>query len=220
MKKLIIWDFDGVIADTEILWVTAWQNLVNENFNLNWDFKKAYSEFSGVSIMTKMDRLSKMGHIVTKDMLEEVRKNEYELMHKNMKLTNNVLDIFSKEGFLQCIASGGLLEKTFNKINYLGIEKYFNANNVFSAEQVEHGKPEPDLFLYAAKQMRIEPKDVIVIEDSNAGINAAIKAKMDVIAFVEHEKVDIEKFVENIKNLGVTKIAYNMKEVKKYIEEA
>ncbi|WP_457300530.1 HAD family hydrolase, partial [Phyllobacterium sp. P5_D12] len=54
---------------------------------------------------------------------------------------------------------------------------------IFSATMVKHGKPAPDLFLLAAKTMKVEPKDCLVIEDSPAGIEAAKSAGMRVFAF-------------------------------------
>jgi beta-phosphoglucomutase-like phosphatase (HAD superfamily) len=54
---------------------------------------------------------------------------------------------------------------------------------IFSAEQVKHGKPAPDLFLFAAQQMKVPPDECIVIEDSPAGVQAARAANMRVYGF-------------------------------------
>lgn len=61
---------------------------------------------------------------------------------------------------------------------------YFNDRSIFTSQQVSNGKPAPDLFLFAANQMGFYPEDCIVIEDSSAGIEAAISAGMHVIGFL------------------------------------
>jgi beta-phosphoglucomutase-like phosphatase (HAD superfamily) len=61
---------------------------------------------------------------------------------------------------------------------------YFNDESIFTSQQVSNGKPAPDLFLFAANQMGFNQEDCIVIEDSAAGIEAAISAGMRVIGFL------------------------------------
>ena len=82
---------------------------------------------------------------------------------------------------------------------------------------VEHGKPEPDLFLYAAKQMGENPENCIVIEDSIAGMTAAQKAGMDVIAFLGCEMYHNDNYLQRVKKLGIQNICYTMQEVEKLI---
>jgi len=64
-----------------------------------------------------------------------------------------------------------------------GLYRFFDPN-VFSASDVPRGKPAPDLFLYAAKKMGVEPGECIVVEDSPAGISAATAAGMKSIGFI------------------------------------
>jgi beta-phosphoglucomutase-like phosphatase (HAD superfamily) len=61
---------------------------------------------------------------------------------------------------------------------------YFTDNSIFSAQQVQKAKPAPDLFLYAAHEMRVKPEDCIVIEDSSTGAKAAMAAGMQVMMFL------------------------------------
>ncbi|MDR1693734.1 MAG: HAD family phosphatase [Lactobacillaceae bacterium] len=214
MKKLIIWDFDGVIADTEKLWVSVWREYMNKKFNLGWDEKKAHEVFAGVSVKTKLERLSKLGLFPSEEDLENILSGEIVKMNKEMIITKDIVDIFKNAKVKQCIATGGILSKTMKKIKILGLEEYFNESNVFCADMVEHGKPEPDLFLFAAQKMGFEPKDCVIIEDSYAGITAAQRAGIDVIGFAEHQNLDKERFVKDIKEMGVRNIALNMQEVK------
>jgi beta-phosphoglucomutase-like phosphatase (HAD superfamily) len=64
----------------------------------------------------------------------------------------------------------------------VGLREYFG-DRVFSAEQVEHGKPAPDLFLFAASEMGVQPSNCVVVEDSPNGVAAARAAGMTVLGY-------------------------------------
>jgi HAD superfamily hydrolase (TIGR01509 family) len=81
-----------------------------------------------------------------------------------------------------CVASSGPPEKISAGLNRTGLYDRF-APHIFSAVQVRHGKPAPDLFLFAAERMQTAPERCLVIEDSVAGIAAAIAAGMPVLGF-------------------------------------
>ena len=69
------------------------------------------------------------------------------------------------------------------------LDRFFGSN-VFSANDVEDGKPAPDLFLHVARQMGVQPQDCIVVEDSPAGVTAAVAAGMTAIGFVGGSHAD------------------------------
>ena len=81
-----------------------------------------------------------------------------------------------------CVASSGTPERIRLGLETTGLLDHF-APNLFSATMVAHGKPAPDLFLYAARKMAVRPEACVVIEDSPAGIEAAIAAGMTAIGF-------------------------------------
>ena len=82
----------------------------------------------------------------------------------------------------RCVASSSLPEQIRRKLELTGLLTQFG-ENLFSATMVARGKPAPDLFLYAAEQLRTAPTRCLVIEDSPAGIDAAIAAGMTAIGF-------------------------------------
>ena len=79
-------------------------------------------------------------------------------------------------GYQKSVASSGTLDKILFSLNVTGIKQYFSI--VTSSDEVEYGKPAPDLFLLTAQKMGIDPKHCLVIEDSLAGIEAGISAGM------------------------------------------
>jgi HAD superfamily hydrolase (TIGR01509 family) len=82
----------------------------------------------------------------------------------------------------KCVASSSTLDRIRLSLETTGLARYFN--DIFSASDVPHGKPAPDLFLHAASQMGVAAHDCIVVEDSPAGVSAATAAGMAAIGFV------------------------------------
>jgi HAD superfamily hydrolase (TIGR01509 family) len=81
-----------------------------------------------------------------------------------------------------CVASSSSLEQIRGKLDLTGLLTRFG-ENLFSAAMVARGKPAPDLFLYAAERVGAEPRRCLVIEDSPAGVDAAVAAGMTAIGF-------------------------------------
>src|SRR6267142_3715361 len=81
-----------------------------------------------------------------------------------------------------CVASSSAPEQIRRKLELTGLLAHFG-QNLFSATMVARGKPAPDLFLYAAQQLATAPDRCLVIEDSPAGIDAALAAGMTAIGF-------------------------------------
>ena len=81
-----------------------------------------------------------------------------------------------------CVASSSLPERIRFSLEVTGLLPHFE-ERYFSSSQVARGKPAPDLFLHAARTMHVEPRKCVVIEDSIAGVTAAIAAGMHVIGF-------------------------------------
>ena len=217
-KKLVIWDFDGVIADSEKIWLKNRQESLNKQFNLDWDFNTINKYFGGMSDKSKRQILDKMGYVTDDNFWSEQLKKDLMIMQRDgLDITQDVEKIIQKLP-KQCIATGGVKDKTIIKLKTIGFwEKYFNNENLFTIDMVEKGKPEPDLFLFAAKSMGEKPKNCIVVEDSIVGITAAQRAGMDVIAFLGSDIYKNKEYIERVKNLGVKNICFDMKDVEKFL---
>ena len=82
----------------------------------------------------------------------------------------------------KCVASSSACDRIRASLEITGLARYFDF--VFTASDVQNGKPAPDLFLHAASRMGVQASDCIVIEDSPAGVTAATAAGMTAIGFV------------------------------------
>ncbi len=218
MSINIIWDFDGVIADTEMIWVENRRVLLNENYNLNWDIKTAYQHLGGTSDVTKDLRLKELGIYVDDAFWKKALEMDYVALSKGaMMLTENVKDVLSSFNGRQCVATGGILSKTKAKIKSLGLEEYFDDSNLFCADMVAYGKPEPDVFLLAQESMGWKKEECVVIEDSFAGMIAGKRAGIRTIAYVGNAAVDKEKYLQGINNMGIVDIFDDMLELKNFL---
>lgn len=213
MKKLIIWDLDGVIADTEHLATDKYVALAKK-YNISLTRNDVIKYIVGKGQHKQLETLISLGKKVDADIVKQINDEISATVNKNISLTDNIEDIFRLKEFSQCIATGNSLNGIKARLNPLNLDRYFNKENVFSASFVAQGKPEPDLFLYAADKMNYAPKDCIVIEDSTYGIMAGIKANMTVIAYLEHILYDKNEYIKEINALGKVYICNNMIELK------
>ncbi len=214
MKKLIIWDFDGVIADTEKLWVINRMEVLNQSYGTNWSLIDTFKNIGGMSDNDKKVVFAKLGINIDDAFWKKVWAMDAKKYEEGFVLTDGLEDIFNNKNFEQCIATGGIKNKTKLKIESVGIRKYFPEEKVFTVDMVKVGKPEPDLFLLAAKSMGYEPKDCIVVEDSLAGLRAAISAKMTPVAFIQYSN---DYYKEEIKKMPVEHVFDNMKDVNEFL---
>ena len=219
-KNLIIWDFDGVIADSEKIWIKNRQDVLNEKFNLGWDFNTTNNYLGGMSDKSKKEVLDNLGIITDEAFWNECLKRDI-LCIKNKEMIatpyiEDVIKILDK----YCVATGGVFIKTVEKLKAIDFwNKYFSKNNLFTVDMVEKGKPEPDLFLYACEKMGEKPENCLVIEDSLVGMMAAKKAGMEVIAFLGSNMYQNDNYLNKVKDLNVKNIFYDMRDVKEYLLE-
>ena len=191
MKKLIIWDFDGVIADTEKLWIENRLYFLRRDYGVDWDFNKAYGYIGGISEKDKNRNLKNLGLNIKDSFWTDSNKRDYDTLPQ-VKLTPYIEDIFNLKEFDQCIATGGIMERTLRKVKQTRTDKYFDKSRIFTAEMVKNGKPEPDLFLYAASKMGYNPQDAIVVEDSTVGVMAARRAGIKAIAMRDVKRILVD----------------------------
>ena len=216
-KKLIVWDFDGVIADTECLWMENRRQLLKKYFNIDWDLKTTNHYLGGMHWTTRLQTLQKMGFDVDKKFEDEGTKLDLQVLGKGISLTPNIEKIFARTDIKQCIATGGSKEKTQVKLKSVGIDKLFTPDKVFLSEMVAQGKPAPDLFLFAAEKMGEKPENCLIIEDSLAGLKAGLAAKMETIAFVGSKMNNNEEYIAQVKALGIKHIFKTMDEIYHFI---
>ncbi|MGD9922117.1 MAG: HAD family hydrolase [Pseudorhodoplanes sp.] len=112
----------------------------------------------------------------------------------------------------KCVASSSSLDRVRVSLVATELNRFFGSN-LFSANDVPDGKPAPDLFRHVAQQMGIQPQDCIVVEDSPAGVTAAVAAGMKAIGFVGGSHAD-EDLAAKLEASGATSVIADMRALK------
>lgn len=218
MDKLIIWDFDGVVADTEKLWLEMELDVFNEYLGLNWDFATINHYLEGQAFNRQLEVLAGLGIYPSREAMLEIGKRCYQIIDNGFDRMEGIDEVLELEGYKHAMGTGGDFKETLAKIKVVGLEHIFTPDNLVTIDFVKQGKPAPDTFLLAAKIMGFEPKDCVVIEDSIAGLKAAIAAKMEPICFAGSVICkDNPEHMERVKSLGVTKIFFTMHDLAEYL---
>jgi HAD superfamily hydrolase (TIGR01509 family) len=181
--ELVIFDCDGVLVDSERIAVRVYAALGAE---LGWPLTEAevIEKFIGRSIVSNFEQItSRVGP--SRAALWQERFGQLHRAAVDAELTpvDGILEVLDTLTLPSCVASGGRHHTMRHTLGHTGIYPYFGEGRIFSASEVAHGKPAPDLFLHAAKQMGVNPSACIVVEDSKYGIQAARAAGMRALGY-------------------------------------
>lgn len=188
-KKAFIFDLDGVIVDTAKYHFLAWKKIAD---SLNIEFTHEHNELlKGVSRVRSLDIILELGAVqATQDQKEQwlVQKNEEYLTYlvdmDESEILPGVLPVlnFLKDNG-QLIALGSASKNARPILEKTGIMSYFDA--IVDGNDVSNAKPDPEVFLMAAKLLNTPTSQAIVFEDSVAGVQAANIANMTSVGIGE-----------------------------------
>lgn len=179
----VIWDMDGVLADTAPHHLLAWQETFAKR-GINFteaDFKRGFGVRNDAIIKNTL------GEQVTPEEIEAIAREKEatfrRIIGKDIKPLPGALELvkaLDEGGISMAIASSTTIENIHLIVGSLGIADYFKA--VITGHDVTEGKPSPQVFLLAAQRLGAEPKKCIVVEDAVAGVKAAKSADMYCVA--------------------------------------
>ena len=176
MLKGAIFDHDGLMFDTEKVWQANWKKEADKlGIELPEEFKK---EICGSSGQHMLDIIQKYYHVEDgTDIRVRVRQGvaDGEKKHLDMKEgLLDILDMFQKHGVKMAVASSSGKEMIETNLKNAHVEQYFDA--VVSGQEVEHGKPAPDIFLLASERIGVPIEDCYVFEDAFNGVHAGVSS--------------------------------------------
>ncbi len=183
--ELVILDCDGVLVDsepismrvdTEVLAELGWR-LTNEEVVER--FMGRTHEFMVAQIKAQLGRPLDADW---EDGFQQRYRDAFALHLKPVDGVVEALDALDASDAMTCVASSGGHEKMRFTLGLTGLWDRFEGR-IFSATEVAHGKPAPDLFLHAADRMGVDPAACAVVEDSRYGVQAARAAGMRVFAY-------------------------------------
>lgn len=199
MKKAFIFDLDGVIVDTAKFHYLAWKELAND---LGFDFSEKQNEMlKGVSRSKSLEILLEIGNIsLTQEHKEKL------MFEKNQRYLSSVESLGASEilpGIKDLIlylksknilvALGSASKNAIPLLKSLELFEFFDA--IVDGNDVTHAKPDPEVFLLAAEKLRVSPENCVVVEDSQAGIEAANIAGMTSVGIGSPENLSGSDFL-------------------------
>ncbi len=186
MPKLIIFDCDGVLVDSEPLSNRVIAEFMTE-IGIPMTTAEAVQLFAGGSLQRVNEFiLSKKGHPGPPGMEDIYRERSYALFQKELQPIPGIEKALETINYKRCVASNGPLHKMKLNLELTGLSAFFG-DDLFSAYEIGHWKPDPRLFLHAAEKKGYPPDKCIMIEDSIHGIHAAKSAGMRVLGFSNSE---------------------------------
>ena len=183
--ELVIFDCDGVLVDTERLTVVVEARVLGE---LGWPMTAAevVERWMGRSSASQLADLEQHLGVEGARAFDELTTAElHETFDRELTAVEGVvtlLDHLEEQRVRTCVASSGTHDRMRRTLGRTGLLERFEGR-IFSATEVEHGKPAPDLFLHAAATMRVAPSACAVLEDSVYGVQAGVAAGMTVHGF-------------------------------------
>ena len=209
MIKHILFDCDGVLIDTEIvaanLFVARMQAMgINDISTADY-----LTNHTGSTFMTVLGQFLDHSHSLTeqREIMEEIEQ----------AVADNVVEISGVEQMLKSVSidksivSNSYVKAVKNAMHKTGLTSYFTGN-IFSSELVKNPKPATDVYELAIQTTNLEPNQLLVVEDSLTGVRAAKSAGLQVIGFLGASHI-LPGHDERMRDLGVTKLAYNMAEL-------
>ncbi len=197
----IIFDMDGTLLDTQRICIPAWEYCGRlqgvKGMGEDTRYLCGMNEVGWTKYIE--DKYPQIDVLKFKqDISDYYRSNNPPI--RFMVGAKEILDFFKEKGVKMAIASGSSPKSVEHHLSEVNAKNYFSA--FACGAEVERGKPEPDVFLLAAKRLGVEPSECFVFEDSPLGIVAANKAGMKVIGIPDIVSFDDETKAECFKVLN------------------
>jgi HAD superfamily hydrolase (TIGR01509 family) len=196
MIECVIFDCDGTLVDSEVLCNLGLEIQLQE-LGIKADIQSMVNRFRGWKLANIVDALSiEYSLELNETFITSYREVIADLFDSQLQPIPNIAQTLANIPQTKCVASNAPLEKIKQAVRVTNLEHFFN-DNLFSSYAIQSWKPEPDLFLHAAKMMKIDPKNCVVVEDSVLGIEAAQRAGMQSF-FYQPQGVNLLKTADTI----------------------
>lgn len=201
MIDTVLFDFDGVVADTEPSYDLFW-NSKAEKFNLG--FENFAAMIKGETLRNILGEYFKCASDSEKAAIaKDLDAFEQEMPYKEIPGSANFIRILKERGFKLGLVTSSSMHKMKYALAKLGLENCFDA--IVTGDSIKEGKPNPQCYITAAQMLKSDPSNCAVFEDSINGMRAALGAKMRLFALsttlpMEKIKMYSNTIFENFSN--------------------
>ena len=180
MIKNIIFDFDGVLVDSEMLVARSFTRyLCNRNINFT---EQEFSVYAGKKTVQVIDELSNKYSIQNRErFFEDIMNIANDIYSQELTAVNGAKLFLEQNDYNFFIGSNSVRKRILLGLKKVEFENFFDIDNVFSFDMVERPKPLPDIYLEAINTHQLDKKETVVIEDSEIGVQAGVAAGVKVI---------------------------------------
>ena len=217
MIKNIIFDFDGVLVDSEILVAKAFSKYMQElGIKTN---EKEFANLAGKKTVEVIDILSEKYSLKDKQkFFDDIMNIASNIYKKELKTVVGVEGFLKKSKLNFFIGSNSMKNRILDGLKRVGLEKYFNPNHIYSFDLVNNPKPHPDIYLKAVNDNDLLIDETIIIEDSVVGVNAGKNAKIKVIGLTAGGHWHTDRDEKELINAGAIATAKNYNKIQEIIE--
>ena len=217
MIKNIIYDFDGVIVDSEILASKAYAKYFND---LGYSLKEEeFYDYAGMKTIEVIDILTQKYQIKDKvkfsDDIFKIISNNYLF---NLNLVQGARDYICNSKRNQFIGSNSNKDRIIDGLKTVGLSSFFNKDKIYSFDMVKYPKPHPDIYLKALNDNSLISNETIIVEDSGVGVKAGTQAGLRVFGLTAgkhwHSNRDKNELYDN----GALEVFSNYEDLASAIE--
>ncbi len=217
MIKNIIFDFDGVIVDSEVLASRAFAKYFN-NIGLTLKEEEFYS-YAGMKTLQVIDILSEKYQIIDKNKFtEKIFQIISNIFKNDLKLVDGVKQFISQSDKNHFIGSNSNKDRILEGLSLVGLSNTFPSNKIYSFDMVKKSKPNPDIYLKVLTDNNLTIDETIVLEDSAVGVMAAKSAKLRVFGITAGKHWHLNRDKNELYKNGAMNVFDNYNDLQKKIE--
>jgi len=218
MTGALIFDFDGVIADSEAIANTVLAETVTK-LGHPTTLDQSLARYAGRrwdGVLAEIE--SAIGKPLPSDFSGDLKRATLDRFRTDLKEVSGAAQFIRRFSHLpRCIASSSSIDRLQLCLEVLALEAEFG-DHVYSADMVARGKPHPDIFLFAAERLGVSPEQCLVIEDSAGGIKAAVAAGMTAVGLCAASHIR-DGHDTKLRDAGAVHLAPSWAEVERFALE-
>ena len=183
---LVIFDCDGVLVDSEMISARVFSEVI-QGAGIDMSPEEVFTTFKGGSMGASLAYVEDiLGGPASFDIEKEYRSACDVAFRNEMRPVAGIQEVLSTVKVSKCVGSNGPRSKINLNLHLTGLDRFFEDKAIFSAYDFQKWKPDPTMFLEAAKSFRCPPNRCLVVGDSIADVNAATAAGLTCYSYAPH----------------------------------